>query len=255
MIKPDIIISWPNNYDYPLWRQFVRDNRDKFSKIIVAFTQSFLGENYIEFIKKVMLDDIIFLDTAPKSGQDWRDAAVNIALEYSDAEWVWFTEQDFIIKKGFWENIDKILEENKKTLIIAAYENIRMHPCCIFAQRFAINQTRMDFGIVPNELDHFGVFQQDIENKQFLTAKIDPKTYNHLAGLSHNMRLVYDGVSPNHNPEEFKEYMKACFEVKVPLDPRFESLFQRIINVPKENKEAIGERSTSLKKTVGESIG
>jgi hypothetical protein len=248
-MKPDVIVSWPKNCDYPLWRQFIRDNRDRFDKVIISFTQTFLGENYMAFVQQAMAEDqCIFLDTAPTDGRDWRDVAVNDALEISTAEWVWFTEQDFIIKTGFWQEIDAIFEKNKKTQIIGVMDGDRLHPCCIFASRNAINQTRKMFGIIVNELDHFGVFQRDIEEKEFLTATINPATYNHLAGVSHNFRLVFENMEPVYRPKEFKEYLAQCILVKVPLDPRFVEVASRVLNVPTQSPATTPPPKPSLKK-------
>ena len=233
MIRPDIIVSWPKNNDYPLWRQFIRNNRKLFEKVIISFTQTFLGDDYMAFVQKAMAeDDITFLDTEGIDGQDWRDAAVNQALLVSEAEWVWFTEQDFFIKEGFWEDINRILTKSKKTQVIGTYEGDRLHPCCIFATRYAIERTRKRFGIIPDKLDHFGIFQRDLE-VEFLITAINPVTYNHIAGVSHNFRLLFDGVQPVYKPEEFGQYLADCLMVKVPLDGRFKEIASRIQNVPK----------------------
>src|SRR5690348_16350414 len=109
MIKPDIILAWPRNCDYPLWRQFIRENRPLFNEIIIVFTDTFDQHDYSEFVRRAMFQDhVLFLDNpAIQSGEDWRNVAIHHALLHSyNAQWVWFTEQDFFCKKGFWDMVE-----------------------------------------------------------------------------------------------------------------------------------------------------
>jgi hypothetical protein len=219
MILPDVILSWPRNTDYPLYRQFLHDNRDKFDKVIIVFTETNQGVNYKEFIKMAMSqDNILFLDSPPVDGrQDWRDVAVNFALQHSTAKWVWFTEQDFTPLDNFWGQVAMGME--KEVDVIGVKDGERLHPCCLFMTRSAINLTSRYFGIVPNKSDHFSIIAKDIEAQEFEWLLIPEHMYTHMAGLSHNFRLVADGQLPNHKIEEFKKYVIESYQVLVPLAP------------------------------------
>lgn len=216
-MKPDIIISWPRHVDYPLWRQFIRDNRNRLSKVIIVFTNMNTDGDYRQFVQDAMArDDIIAVDNGPVlADQDWRSVAVNKALQYSDNEWVWFTEQDFSIKEGFWEEIERNV--NMHYDAFGACIGTRLHPCCIFAKRKLIDSTSKNFGVIPDKSDHFGIFQSEITNY----THIDPKTYGHMNGLSQNMWMLQHGEEPNYEPGNFKDYLRECLECTVPIDPKF----------------------------------
>jgi hypothetical protein len=228
MIKPDVIVAWPRNADYPLWRQFIRDNRERFNLVIVVFTETHQGDDYREFVRGAMAEDwVLFIDNPPiQSGQDWRDVAMKQALLHSyNSEWVWFTEQDFLIEDphAFFQTLE-VLSRRPDISWIATYDGPRLHPCCLFVRREILNQMHKDFSANPPHYDHFGAIQQQLEGlgeEMKLT-----KGYTHLAGLSHNMTLVYNSQEPNYKPEEFQNYLRECFRVTVPLDPRFTRLFK-----------------------------
>ena len=233
MIKPDIIVSWPRNCDYPLWRQFIHDNREKFNLVIVVFTETNVGENYREFVKKAMAKDWVLFAENPEipGGEDWRNVAVNHALIQSyNAEWVWFTEQDFFPKDGFWENVQAMVDDDLR--YIAVKQGDRIHPCSLFLRRDLLSSLRKDFAANPPEYDHFGNIQKQLEQREERIGVIHPDQWQHLNGLSHNMRLVSDGGLPNYDPKEFDEYVQKCMKVTVPLDARFvnwaNSYFQRV---------------------------
>lgn len=230
MIKPDIIVSWPRNCDYPLWREYIRNNRRFFNEIIIAFTETHQGYDYRKFIRDAMfLDHVNFIDPRPlAAGEDWRNVAINSALLHSyNAEWVWFTEQDFIVLNNeiFWG----ILEIGEQTCdIIATYQGDRMHPCNIMVKRTLLNKTSRNFSIIPNKSDHFSIFQKEIEALQCPIYKHD-MGYYHFNGLSHNMTLLERGEAPNYQIDKFKEWLQASLSVSVPLHEHFVTMAKRLI--------------------------
>lgn len=227
MVKPDIIISWPNNCDYPLWRHFLQLNRHRFNEVIIAITETHQEPNYTEFIKEQLTGfhcQFVIPPPTPRDA-DWRDVATNLALLHSyNAEWIWFTEQDFIITDSdkFFEAIDKA--EANGFEIMAHYNGDRMHPCSIFIKRTLLNKTRKDFGIIPNKYDHFYKIQQDIEALQSPVYRIQAYC-RHLNGLSSNMSLIARNEAPNYKPDELKEWLEACFLCGVPIDPRWLDIY------------------------------
>jgi hypothetical protein len=177
------------------------------------------------FIKEAMHDDYVhFIEPMPiPAGEDWRNVIINNCLLHSyNAEWIWFTEQDFIVTDPrFFNIVDGYAARNFD--VIAAYQQDRMHPCSIFVRREALNKTKKNFGIVPDVSDHFSIFQADIENLGLQTAPLTD-FYEHLNGLSHNMSLLYQNQLPNYQPERFCAYLMECLDVKVPLHPDFVSM-------------------------------
>jgi len=221
----DVILSWPRNTDFPIWRQWIRDHRQLFNRVIIVMTETNQGEDYQPFLRFVMArDKITFVDIQPTPpNRDWRDVAVNKGLEYSDAEWVWFTEQDFIGSDELFNEITKVTNHHMGDMV-GAYDGKRLHPCCIFINRALLDVTTKNFGIVPDKLDHFGVLQVELERITPVHSPLPPEWYTHMNGLTHNMNLVFNGQEPNYKPEEFKKYLSNCLKVSVPLDERFVKL-------------------------------
>lgn len=226
-IKPDLIISWPKNNDYPLWRAMIRGNRHQVGRIFVVFTETNDGTDYSDFVKSAMeKDGIDFIQQPEVRDKDWRDVAINEALRHSRSEWVWFTEQDFFTLEGFWADIDQFIG---RVDVIAAYQAERMHPCCIFMNRQQLDRTHKNFGIVPGISDHFSRIQTDIEQMGMRVAKVAPELYHHMNGLSHNFTLLTRGEQPNYEPEIFKHYLRRCLMAGVPINEQWRALVENYV--------------------------
>lgn len=218
MVKPDIIISWPNNCDYPLWREFLTNNRARFNEVIIAITETNQAPNYTDFIKESLtpLHCQFVIPPSTPSGRDWRDIAVNQCLLHSyNAEWIWFTEQDFILTdvERFFEELE--IQAQQGIEVMAYYDAWRMHPCCIFIKRSLLNKTSRFFGIKPNKYDHFYRLQKDIEALGVAVYRINDWAM-HLNGLSSNMSLIARGEAPNYKPEQLALWVAECLKAKVP---------------------------------------
>ena len=228
-MKPDVIVCWPDNCDYPLWRLFIQSNRERFSKVIVAVTATNSGTNYTEFIKSVFDDDTttVFRAPIPIAGVDWRDMAINEALDsFSQSKWVWFTEQDFILTSARWFNWVNSLAAAFDAFGVKVGH--RIHPCSLFVKRNLIDKTARNFSIDPlNQLDHFGLFTKELE--ALTSIAFIPKYWHHMAGLSHNWRLVAEGKKPNHQPDDFYKYIAASLEAPVELHPDWRKIAEKIL--------------------------
>lgn len=233
MIKIDVIVSWPRNADYPLWRQFIRDNRKRFNEVIIAFTETNEGSDYRQFVRGAMEPDhCIFVEMQnPIGREDWRNIAVNNALLYSyNAEWIWFTEQDFFIKDvNFWTDFENALEHRMQ--VVGVLDGDRLHPCSLFMTKEALSRTCRNFGIVPDKFDHFYLIQKDVFDLGLPTAIISNDRYYHMAGLSHNMYLSRLGKAPNHERKIFVSWLKDCLKVNVPLHAEFIAFAQETIRL------------------------
>jgi len=179
----DLLLIWPRHLDYPEWRKWLKEHRVKFAKIIVIFTNmSYNLPDLRNSVKAQMeKDNVIFDDNNPVSGnEDWRNVATNKALKYSNSEWVFFTEQDFHPKEGFWEYMDKMLTQNKT---FGAVVGTRLHPCCIFVPRKVLNQTSKNFSVIKDVADHFSILQQELPEFEAIPDYL----YSHEGGLSQKM--------------------------------------------------------------------
>jgi hypothetical protein len=230
MIKPDVLVAWPVHLDYPLWRQFIHDNRSRFEKVIIVFTQMNTGKDYSTWLTEQFNQDrIISTKNDEVLGyQDWRNVAVNKGLSYSDAEWIWFTEQDFFLREDFWDTIDW---NNKSHTLFGYYQQNRLHPCCILITRAWLNKTNKNFGVVKDSLDHFGILQKELEDFNIPTGIISHDYGEHLNGLSQNMYLLQIGEKPNYEPEKFKEYCQKCLAINLPIHPEIKKLMKDYVNL------------------------
>lgn len=226
-MTPDLIIVHPIHLDYPLWKKFITDNRDQFHKVIIIFTFMNAGlKDYRKFvIESMSKDKIIFIDNDEvKAQDDWRNVAINKALKYSNSEWIYFTEQDFIPKGNFWREVEDLMQ---RVEVFGYYQDTRLHPCCLFIKRELLEKTSKNFGVIKDKLDHFGKIQEDLENKDIIIGVIPSYLGEHMNGLSQNLYMLQLGQEPNYEPEKFKEYCSKCLEL--PTHPDFEILFKKYL--------------------------
>jgi hypothetical protein len=227
----DVILAWPNSVDFPLFRKFLRDEVWRFNAVYIVFSQTNQGDDYEEFVRdQLRIPGIVLLDSPPiNSEEDWRDVAVNAALEISEAPWVLFLEQDFVIldKNDFWPKISAEMETSD---VIGEYDEgtDRLHPSFLLIKRSLVDQTSKYFGVVPDEMDHFGQFWQDLKAIPggWLRGYLPPNGWSHAAGLSHNLMLLARGEKVTYKPAEFEVYLQLCLAADVKLDPRFVKMVQ-----------------------------
>lgn len=238
-MKPDIIVTWPKSMDYPLWRQFIRDNRYRFNDIFIGFMETYDGYDFRQFVQEAMQADNVKFYNAPLPSlvvqEDWRNLSVNSGLIQSQAEWVWFTEQDFMPLNGFWDTVDHFYKNGFDAIV--TYDGMgRLHPCSIFAKRVVIEKTHKNFSIVVDKHDHFYIFQRDLEDGGFKLGSIPSEMYYHMQGLTSNYHLGARGQEPNYKLDEFVEWLRQCLTVNVPISPVFVITANAVINKYGANK-------------------
>jgi hypothetical protein len=226
----DLIVTWPTNCDYPLWRGKLRLERALYKKVIVIFMNPNQGDNYRDFI----VDDlgghfVTFIDSPEVApGEDWRNVAVNAGLEASDCKWVWFTEQDFFVinHDRFWPKVRDARQFNNVVGLREAASG-RMHPACLFVRRNLIDKSTKNFAVTEDG-DHFARFTKEVtRNPQWtslallgLTAKqgaLDPAEHDwvHMNGLSHNHTLIHDeNYAGVYKPDEMEKYLQQCLDME-----------------------------------------
>ncbi len=202
--KIDLIVTWPSGMDYPTWRWFISHYHKLFNNIIVVFYPKgsldftrFLRSNFPEV--KFLISDSI--------GQTWREDAVNTALNYSTADWVWFTEQDFLFKDLYC--FERIFEAMKDHNVIGVKQGNRFHPCSLFVKRKIIDKTSKDFSAPKQDMDHFSIFSKEIESiGKPITfdrlALFKNKDWYHMSSLTWNyFRIMDDELEDMHEPANF----------------------------------------------------
>jgi hypothetical protein len=214
----DVIVSWPENCDFPQWREMIKRERQRFNRVIISVTPAPLGDNYMQFVMNIMSPDyILFIDPYMTGGIDWRHTAVKRALVQSyNADWLWFTEQDFYPKDGFWEHVYKAGEDHD---VIGIKQGDRLHPACLFIKRNTLELTSKDFSAKPPEYDHFGQIQKDLELLEIEPAHIPDQYFKHYNGMTHNWRLITENEPPNYCKDEFYDYLRQVLDSGVYIHP------------------------------------
>lgn len=191
----DIITQYCIYNDYPIWRRNMQKYRDRVRKIIlypsrhhgVIDLESFAKEAFPEtWVEPVPIDYGV---------EDWRQAETDPCLKHSDAEWIWFTEQDFFVKN--WDKFYDDIEKGMKTHDMIGWWNPThfpyMHPCCLFMKRDLFEATTKDFKAHPEipGCDHFAMLTRQAEtlNAKILTLQdLGYKNWDdafHLGGLTY----------------------------------------------------------------------
>lgn len=197
----DIIVVHPKEARYFTFERMIKKlHRSLFGKLIVIWSEDFVTGRYYGAEVQASLPFAEFYNT-PLGDGDWRNRAINEALEHSTAKWVLFLEQDFLCT----DLIVDIFPSNPKDVVGIYTETRPLHPAFLLVKRELIDKTDKDFSAYPEKgLDHFDLFTQQLTK---LTDKIDvlnPKKYYHLNGLTHNMRLEAQKKPIVYKPEEYK---------------------------------------------------
>ena len=133
---------------------------------------------------------------------------MNAALDVSDAEWVWFTEQDFMVEPAFWAQFTGDLAG-------ITIDERPLHPACLLVSRDLIDRTSRYFG--PDPVDHFYTFGTE------LCALAEPRIiddgFRHFQGISESQMLAWLGEEPRFRPEQFRAWVQANLAADVPIEP------------------------------------
>lgn len=231
-MKPDVILTWPVHADYPLWRAQLHKMRSRLGEVLVVLSEHHVGEDLTEFLTEVLARDDVTILTAPaRRNEDWRDTAVNAALDRSSAEWVWFTEQDFFIKDTtvFWNELERRAPLTPVLGVQDTEERV-LHPCCLLTRRGLVEMTSRYFGSDP--VDHFYTFTEELLMNTPAWGKISPLRWTHLAGLTQNHNLL-DARRPDseiYHPAELRAYLIACLESSEKLHPSWQAQAEEFVH-------------------------
>lgn len=233
MIQVDTVTIHPRSIDYPLWREQLEWYSPYFEKNIVCFSGGTVWD-FSSFVREVMNPvKTIFVESRNPTGEeDWRNVAVNQALEQSLSEWVLFLEPDF-----FWRDqvfLNTVFELTKIYNVLSFWEANRLHPAFLLVKRELIEKTRKDFGTIPDKLDHFGKFSQDLKNLTEI-GELDKlgftmgKDWYHMQGLTHNYNLCRDGnLKSVFKRDEFATYNSFCLKAHTKLNPLFKEFMEAV---------------------------
>lgn len=222
-VSVDFLTCWPVGHDYPLWRKQMARDRAVFDQVIIVFT-----DDNIPDLRHFLGPQLHFTTCMESRGQaDWYDAALHKGLEASDAEWVWFGEQDFFYDVAF---RDGVLDAAFGYDMIGSVEGERIEPSFCLIRREVIEM--FDFGFQSGGgLDNFDAFSQAVSRGCRWTSptKLGLHGWRHMRGLSHNHYLGHAGHKIEYKPDEFVAYLRECLDCGVTLDPTWRDEAESLI--------------------------
>ena len=226
----DIIQTWPNNIDYPQHRLWLNRYAALFNKVLIYINeQNIEGWDFRKFVEE-HVHDAIFPKEVPVVG-DWRNTATHECLKHSDAEWIWFIEQDFLMNNDFTDRIELAM---KSFDTIGFIDHNRLHPACWLVKRDILEKTSKDFSAHPEEgLDHFAQVTKEARKETTWTTLedlglVEGRDWYHHAGLTSNYMLAQHGKKPNYNPEEFLVYNADSRYVPMAKNSQYISLTHKV---------------------------
>lgn len=270
IIKPDLLITWHESCDYPVFRVTLAKHRDFFGKIIIYLSKHFREPVYSQFLKDSMQDlgNILFLDPIEYQygEEDWRNVSTNHMLNYSDSEWVCSVEQDWFAKD--WQKLLTKTEEAMGSADMVGWMNETrfsyIHPSYWFMRRSLLEKTSKDFAAHPeiNGSDHFGMITydaqeregrivtlQDMGFKTDLTTAEDTDCF-HQGGINQNyLNYGQDKWEDTlHRGELFYIYNYWSMKTKVKQDPRFMELMTKVDNTLQKKFSHINPETNEWRK-------
>ena len=226
-MKPDVVLTWPRHADYPIFRAWLERERGHLGYVSVAFTEHHVGRDYRPYLRHELLlrvPGVHLVDAPREDGRDWRDTAVNLALDRVHGDWVLFMEQDFIVTddRAFREAIVRTTCSGSH-VVGAGYvdrgDGDRLHPSCLLVRRDVVEQTSRYFG--PEPVDHFHAFGREVQEHGLvddLLSRLDQAPefghtghFAHVGGLTQNHNLSDAGhMEQVRRPCEHARYLDAC---------------------------------------------
>lgn len=237
-MKIDVISQYCVHNDYPIFRYNMKRHKDKINKLILYPSRHHGVIDFEAFSKKCFTEATWVTPVPIDYGkEDWRQAETIPCLAYSNAEWIWFTEQDFFVNDWdkFFADVEKAMQKSDMIGWWNPTNFPYVHPSCIFIKRTMLDKTTKDFSAHPeiNGCDHFAMLTADVQRlKGKITTLQDLGWENwknafHLGGLTY----VYqdwkgDGTDAFGvgNPEAFYNYNYWSRQAPVEQSPEYQKL-------------------------------
>lgn len=194
----DVVNQWCCYNDYPIFRYWMEKYKRNFKKIIL-FPSRHHGVIDLEDFHKKHISNVTWVKETDidwtEPGIDWRQVETERCLKYSDADWILFIEQDFMVKD--WELLFGILQKTMKNYEMIGWWNNTaypyMHPCFLLIKRELLEKTRKDFRAHPEIIgaDHFANITRDVEANNGRILKLQNMGFKQLENAFHLGGLTY----------------------------------------------------------------
>lgn len=267
-MKPDLLITWHESCDYPIFRATLKKHRDFFGKIIIYLSKHFREPVYADFLKESIRDlgNIVFLDPIEYEYgvEDWRHISTTYMLKQSNSEWVCSVEQDWFAKD--WDALLHQTEEAMKAADMVGWMNETaapyIHPAYWFMKRDLLESLGADFK--PHSeivgADHFAMMTYKAQEKGAKIVSLQDLGFDcnfreeadafHLGGVNQNYLdfeqrfetktihraeafFVYNFLSMSVPVQQAQDFLNRCTEV----DHKLRGLYPTIDPETSEWKE------------------
>lgn len=211
------IVSFPDSFDFPIFRSNLSRLRLFVDEIVICFTKH--GNYPMRDWFKENMPYCTFLNDEDARGYpgDWRNKSTNLMIDRSNGDWILSLEPDFFIR-DYSDFFLKIKEAMQKYNVITFYEGQRFHPAFLLVKRGTLNNTSKDFSVQGTHKDHFWLVSKDLKG---FANYVDLPTLGlkeredwfHMGGLTEN----YHAPQPYYRLPEFYAYNEACMKLDIPF--------------------------------------
>ena len=212
-MKISVIVSWPDGFDFPLFRDSLSELKKHVHEIIICFNKH--GNHSLRDWLKEEIDDVIFLDVESDDSLkgDWRSKSTNHMLNHATGDWILSLEQDFFIES--YPHFFHTVKRNSHNDVIMFEDGNRFHPACMFIKKETLLKTRRDFSVMGQGRDHFSAVSKELKGiGTYITFQslglFNGEDWEHLQGLTDN----YFAPKPYFNLPRFYEYNDDCKKVE-----------------------------------------
>lgn len=207
------ILSWPDSFDFPVFRKNLSLLQKHVDEVIICFTQH--GNHPLKDWLRTNMSGCKFLDDrdAQGYGGDWRNKSTNYMIDESKGDWILSLEQDFFIKdfEYFFTTVKRAMLSYEA---ISFQQGNRFHPAFLLVTREALGKTNRDFSTNGVNYDHFAMISAELKGSCRHTTLenlglVEGEEWLHLAGLTEN----YFSPTPYYRLPDFHVYNEACKEI------------------------------------------
>lgn len=213
-MKISAIISWPDSFDFPIFRKNLSLLQKEVDEIIVCFNQH--GNYSLRLFLKDLMPNVKILDVENANGSyqgDWRNKSTKYMIDNATGDYILSLEQDFFIKDypHFFNTV-----KNSKTDIVCFMETNRMHPAFLLVKKDLVKDPGLDFSVMGQGMDHFALVTKALKNYSYSSLEslglVGKEDWYHLRGLTDN----YFAPKPYFSLDEFYTYNIRCLNSDIP---------------------------------------
>lgn len=209
------IVSWPDSFDFPLFRDKLPELLKHVDEVLICFTQH--GNHSLrEWIKENSDPRVKFLNAedGKKYSGDWRNQSTNLMIDNSTGDVLLSLEQDFLIKdyQAFFTAIHKALHHSD---VIFIQDGERFHPCFLAWKRKNMLPEKRNFSVMGTGQDHFCYFTKHLKGQDLNMVSLDDlnlfrgRDWFHLCGVTDN----YFAPKPYYDLDAFYFYNDKCKQI------------------------------------------